>query len=145
MTIVITDFLFRRQVLTIEIFCFCFFSLLILRLLLLTHSPDLRRPFVNCSNLSKHRKNLPDPELFAIQSAPEDPAFYSTKYKSVAEHRSGLSWIPKECGLWMCTICTGFQQPVWPDDGHGCHCYVKGAGPWILLGGPIIFFYFGEA
>ena len=82
------------------------------------YSPTMPRPTVNWTNLNKHRrKNLPDPELFPISSAPEDPAYYTNMamYKPADLHNS--SWTTKECGCVECLPHFGHRYGLMTDMG----------------------------
>ena len=82
------------------------------------YSPNLPKPTVNWTNLNKHRrKNLPDPELFPISTAPEDPTYYTNvaMYKPADQHNS--SWTPKECGCVTCLPHFGHRYGLMTDMG----------------------------
>ena len=91
------------------------------------YSPNLPKPTVNWATLNKHkRKNLPDPEIFPIQSVPIDPNFYldPTKYKT-ADHHQSLDYsgpVPvrmnkEECGCAACVPPFGQKYGLMTDMG----------------------------
>ena len=91
------------------------------------YSPNLPRPTVNWANLNKHRrKNLPDPELFAVHSVPADPTYYTdrTKYKPADQHNNGEDPMKsariisgKDCGCAKCVPPFGRRYGLMTDMG----------------------------
>merc|ERR1719318_1112367 len=91
------------------------------------YSPNLPKPTVNWTTLNKHkRKNLPDPEIFPIQSVPIDPNFYLdlTKYKTAEHHRTHdytgtipLRITKEECGCARCVPPFGQMYGLMTDMG----------------------------
>ena len=108
------------------------------------YSPNLPRPTVNWTNLNKHRrKNLPDPELFPISSAPEDPTYYTNvaMYKPADLHNR--LWTPKECGCVQCLPHFGHRYGLMTDMGviampdsavHG-YGWDDYTGSWVIATG----------
>ena len=108
------------------------------------YSPNLPKPTVNWANLNNHRrKNLPDPELFAISSAPQDPTYYTSgvMYKAADLHNS--SWTPKECGCVHCLPHFGHRYGLMTDMGviampdsavHG-YRWDDYTGGWVIASG----------
>ena len=91
------------------------------------YSPTLPKPTVNWNALNKHkRKNLPDPERFAIQTVPADPNFYldTSKYKPAEQHRSydysgpvPVRITVEECGCARCVPPFGQKYGLMTDMG----------------------------
>ena len=118
------------------------------------YSPNLPRPTVNWNTLNKHkRKNLPDPEVYAIQSVPADLNFYldTAKFKPYALHRShdrpsfGLPVriSAEECGCAVCVPPFGRMYGLMTDMGvismpdtnvHGYRWDENTAG-WVIATG----------
>ena len=116
-------------------------------------SPPLRRPYVNWSNLNKHRrKNLPDPQLFPVSSVPADPSFYTdtARYKPADRHtiHSYCGPVPlrlnkEECGCVVCVPPFGQKYGLMTDMGiigmpqepvHG-YCWDDDTGGWAIATG----------
>merc|ERR1719318_912348 len=117
------------------------------------YSPNLPKPTVNWTTLNKHkRKNLPDPEIFPVQSVPTDPNFYLdlTKYKTVDHHRTHdytgpipLRITKEECGCARCVPPFGQMYGLMTDMGvipmpdtsvHG-YRWDDMTGSWVIATG----------
>ena len=105
-------------------------------------SPSFPKPYVNWTNLNKHRrKNLPDPELFPVHMAPEDPDYYTNKYKSAAKHHPlNLDWTKEKCGCVKCVPPFGQKVGLMTDMGiiamplepvHG-YCWDDKTAAWVI-------------
>ena len=116
-------------------------------------SPPLRRPYVNWTNLNKHRrKNLPDPQLFPVSSVPVDPTYYmdTARYKPADYHtiHSYCGPVPlrltkEECGCVKCVPPFGQKYGLMTDMGiigmptepvHG-YCWDDDTGGWVIATG----------
>ena len=106
------------------------------------YSPSFPKPYVNWTNLNKHRrKNLPDPELFPVHLAPEDPDFYTNKYKSADKHHPlNLDWTKEKCGCVQCVPPFGQKVGLMTDMGiigmplesvHG-YCWDDKTASWVI-------------
>merc|ERR1719318_950651 len=116
-------------------------------------SPNLPKPTVNWTTLNKHkRKNLPDPEMFPVQSVPADPTFYTdaTKYKTADHHRSHdysgpipLRITKEECGCARCVppfsqmygLMTDMGVIPMPDTSVHGYRWDDMTGSWVIATG----------
>ena len=91
------------------------------------YSPNVPRPSVNWNTLNKHRrKNLPDPDLFPVQSVPADPNYYldGSRYKPANQHNNGQDpktsariVAGKDCGCAKCVPPFGYKYGLMTDMG----------------------------
>ena len=108
------------------------------------YSPTFKKPKVDWSKVNKWQlKNLPDPDYFAIQSAPQDPTYYTSKYPGFLKYNSirGCVGRARSCGCVRCDPPFGTNRGLMTNHGvlsmptEPVHGYVWNGNEWVFFAG----------
>jgi len=108
------------------------------------YSPTLKKPRVDWTKVNKWQiRNLPDPGHFAIQSAPQDPTYYTSKHPGFLKYGSirGCVGRAMSCGCVRCDPPFGMDRGLMTNHGvlsmptEPVHGHVWNGSEWVLYAG----------